>query len=115
MSKNKRLTIGKFVFIGSIVILLYALINSIGGDIILKKNGTCIKAILYRETFGGKTKPSLGYKFLFNGKTYDGLVVQDGVLKIGDSLCVVYLESFPSINRPVSYFDKGEIKCDCNK
>jgi len=112
---NKQLTLGKFIFVGSILILLYALINSVGGDIVLKKRGICIKAILYRETYGGKTKPSYGYKFLFNGKIYDGLVVQDGVLKINDSICVVYLESFPNINRPITYFDKGEIKCDCNK
>lgn len=86
-----------------------------GGDIILKRNGECTKAILYRETYGGKTKPSLGYKFLINGKTYDGLVVQDGVLKIDDSVCIVYLPSFPSVNRPLSYFDSGDIKCNCKQ
>jgi len=113
MSSNKRLTLGKIVFIGSIIILLYALFNSIGGDILLKENGACIRGVLYKKTYGGKTKPSLGYKFFFNGKEHTGLVVQDGILKIGDSICVVYLPSFPSVNRPVSYFDKGEIKCDC--
>jgi len=57
----------------------------------------------------------LGYKFLINGKEYDGLVVEDKVLKIGDSICVVYIKSFPKINRPLTYFDSGEIKCDCKK
>ena len=111
----KKSTVGKIVFIVVILIVLYAFFNSIVGDSILKNNGKCTKAVLYRETYGGKTKPSLGYKFLIDGKEYDGLVVEDKVLKIGDSICVVYIESFPRINRPLAYFDSGEIKCDCNK
>ena len=111
----KKLTVGKIVFIVVILVILYTFFNSIVGDSILKSNGKCTKAILYRETYGGKTKPSLGYKFLIDGKEYDGLVVEDKVLKIGDSICVVYIESFPRINGPLAYFDRGEIKCDCNK
>ena len=111
----KKLTVGKIVFIVVILIGIYAFFNCIVADSILKNNGKCTKAILYKETYGGKTKPSLGYKFLINGKEYDGLVVEDKVLKIGDSICVVYIESFPKINRPLTYFDSGEIKCDCKK
>lgn len=111
----KKLTVGKIVFIVVILIALYAFFNSIVGDAILKNNGKCTKAILYRKSYGGKTKPSLGYKFLINGKEYDGLVVVDDVLKIGDSICVIYIESLPNINRPLTYFNRSEIKCDCKK
>lgn len=112
MSKNKNL-IGRLVFIACMLVLVYAFFNSIVGDFFLRRKGDCTKAIIYKETFGGKTKPSLGYRFFHDGKEYDGLVVKNGVLKIGDSICVVYLTAFPRINRPLSYFDDGEIKCDC--
>jgi hypothetical protein len=95
------------------LVLVYAFFNLIIGDFLLKRKGDCAKAIIYKETFGGKTKPSLGYRFFHDGKNYNGLVVQDGVLKIGDSICVIYLDAFPRVNRPVTYFDAGEIKCGC--
>lgn len=94
---------------------MYAFLNSIVGDSILRNNGKCTKAILYRETYGGKTKPSLGYKFLIDEKEYTGLIVEDGILKIGDSICVIYFQSYPKINRPLNYFNGNEIKCDCRK
>jgi hypothetical protein len=112
--KNKQLA-GKIAFIGFILILVYGLINSIGGDIVLKRYGKCTEAFLYRETYGGHTKPSLGYRFLVDGKTHSGLVVKDGILKIGDSICVIYFPSFPGVNRPINYFDVGDIKCHCNQ
>jgi hypothetical protein len=52
---------------------------------------------------------------LHRRKTHDGLVVQDGILKIGDSICVIYLSLFPGVNRPMNYFNVGEIKCKCKK
>jgi hypothetical protein len=36
-------------------------------------------------------------------------------LRIGDSICVVYLKWFPRVNRPERYFDSGEVKCNCGK
>ena len=95
------------------LILLYGLINVIIANAILKQNGKCIKAVLYGETYGGKTNPSFEYKFSIAGKNYDGLVVEDRLLKIGDSICVVYLKNFPIINRPLTYFNNKEIKCEC--
>jgi hypothetical protein len=114
-NKNRTSLIGKLVFILCIVILFYGLCNSILGDIILKRNGICTEAYLYKQTYGGKTKPSLGYRFLFNSKVYEGLIDEDRVLKVGDTICIVCLRSFPSINRPLTYFSTGEIKCACNK
>jgi hypothetical protein len=114
MNESIRDKIGKIVFIGSVLVILYALINSIGGDMVLKKKGECTKGILYRATIGPRKKPSFWYKFLIDGKKYDGRVVQDGVIKIGDSICIVYWPSLPRVNRPLSYFDNGVIKCGCN-
>ena len=112
MTKNKNLK-GRIVFIVCMLILAYAFFNSIVGDFLLKRKGDCTKAIIYKETFGGKTKPSFGYRFFYDGNEYHGLVVKNEVLKIGDSICVVYFPAFPRINRPLVYFDAGQVKCDC--
>lgn len=112
-SNNKSSFLGKIVFTGVVLILLYAFFNSIIGDVFLKKYGVCVKAILYGKTFGGKTKPSLKYNFFSNEKNHTGFVTQDEKLKIGDSICIIYLASFAEVNRPLSYFDSGMIKCNC--
>ena len=104
---------GKVIVTLCIVILLYAIFNSIVGDFLLKKNPHCIKAQIYKETLAGKTHPSFGYFFLFDNEKYTGLMAEDKKLKIGDTICVVFLKTFPSINRPLTYFDSGEIKCNC--
>lgn len=99
--------IGLFLFVG------YAFLRSIIGDILLKKNGVCTKAVLYMETYGAKTGYDLGYKFFIGGKEYDGLVSERGGLKIGDTICVVYLQSFPGIHKSVGQLGAGSVKCDC--
>jgi hypothetical protein len=111
--QNKHPILSKIVGIVCLCILAYAFFNSIVGDILIRKHGRCTKAIIYRETLGVKTKSSLGYKFFTNGEEYKGLTPVDGILKIGDSICVVYFESLPGMNRPLSYFDAGKINCDC--
>jgi hypothetical protein len=96
-------------------ILVYAVINSVGGDIVLKKNGVCTKGLLYRETSGGHTGRKFGYRFSLDGKRYTGLMAEDGILKIGDSICIVYWPSLPSVNRPLTYLDNGQINCGCRE
>ena len=64
-------------------------------------------------TLGGKTSPSFGYRFFVNSRTYEGLMTEDKIHKVGDSICVVYYVSYPRFNRPVSYFTSDELKCSC--
>ena len=114
MKKNKQI-IGRFILWGCLCIFLYAILNSFVADILLKKRGSCHTAIINKDVYGNRTGPSLGYKFFLDGKIYYGAMFENGILKIGDSVCIVYLPLFPSINRPITYFDNGEIKCSCNQ
>lgn len=110
--------IGKYLFIACVLFIAYALLGALVKVSLLKSKGKCIKAILIPEltSFVHRyTKASLVYEFTYEGKTYSGNSLEKDISKVGDSVCVVYLPSFPSINRPLTYFDSGEIKCDCNK
>ena len=115
MKHDFRKIIGRVIFFGSILIILYAFFNSIIIDKILRMKGKCTQAYIYEETLGGKTRQALRYKFFLKGNIYYGLAKEDGVIKVGDSICIVYLDLFPNKNRPSKYFDSGEIKCNCNK
>ena len=111
-------SIGKALIIACVLYIIYAVIGTMVKVSFLKKNGKCIKGVLIPEmtSFTHRyTKASLVYEFTIEGKTYTGNSLEKNTSKVGDSVCLVYLESFPSINRPLTYFDKGEIKCDCNK
>ncbi len=112
-NKKRKNVIGKIITVLCGLILLYAFINSIIADILIKRNGNCIKAFISRETLGGKTAPSLGYRFFVNSTIYNGLMSKDDIHNIGDSVCVVYYVNFPDFNRPVSYFTSNKLKCDC--
>lgn len=96
-----------------IIILLYAFVNSVIADILIKKNGQCIKAYIYKENPGTRTSPDFSYRFLVDCKTYKGVMSIVGNNKVGDSVCIVYFITHPDFNRPISYFDKGKINCDC--
>jgi hypothetical protein len=113
MNKNKKIQ-NRIIIVLCLIILTYGFVNSVIGDYLLRTHSNCIKAQIYKETYGGKTHPSYGYVFILNQKKYKGLMVKTDDLEIGDSICVVFLKSFPNINRPLSYFDEGKIKCDCN-
>jgi hypothetical protein len=108
--------IGQLIFIASVLYIVYAIVGAIVKTSLLKAHGKCIKAVLIPEltSFAHRyTKASLVYEFTYEGKTYSGNSLEKDVKKIGDTVCVVYLPSFPSITRALSYFDSGEIKCDC--
>ena len=111
--KKQTSKLGKLVSILIGIVLVYAFINSVVADKLIKRNGKCIKAYIYKETLGGKTSPDFGYMFLINSKIYKGLMSIDEIHKIGDSVCVTFYINYPNFNRPVSYFSEGEVKCDC--
>jgi len=110
--KNKSI-VGKIILVLCGLTFIYAFINSIIADILIKRNGNCIQGFIYKETLGGKTSPSFGYRFLVSAKTYEGLMTEDEVHKVGDSICVVYYINYPDFNRPVSYFTSDKLKCNC--
>ena len=90
------------------------ILKGILGDLILKSSCTCIKALLITKTSRVRyAKATLYYRFILGNETYEGNSLVEDLSKVGDSVCIVYLESLPSINRPISYFKKGEIKCNC--
>jgi hypothetical protein len=81
----------------------------------LPRQGFCSKAILIDKiAYTKSSKPTLYYRLTVDGRDYEQNSLEEDLTKVGDSVCVVYLKSFPSINSPLKYFDKNEIKCNCN-
>jgi hypothetical protein len=113
ITHKRKLMVGKIILVLCGLILLYAFANSCIADTLIKRNGNCMNGIIYRETLGGKTSPSFGYRFFVNSKAYEGLMTEDKMHKVGDSICVVYYVSYPKFNRPVSYFTSDKLKCSC--
>lgn len=106
----------KVIFIIAVIYLLYAIIGTLVKVELLKGYGKCRKAIITSDlsSFAHRyTKAHLMYEFNYCGKTYSGNSLINDTSKIGDSICIVYFETFPSVNRPITYFNEGEIKCNC--
>ena len=96
------------------ICILYAIFNSVIVPLLIK-NGTtsCIKAKIYARSTGRTSYPLLNYYFSYKSEEHYGVISEKSGLKINDSLCVVFLEAYPNINRPKTYFEEEEIKCDC--
>lgn len=94
--------------------ILYAVFNSVIVDILIK-NGTtgCVEAKIFARSTGRTSHPLLNYYFSYKSEEYTGVISEKSGLKINDSLCVVFLEAHPSINRPKTHFKENEIKCNC--
>lgn len=84
-------------------------------DSLLLKKGKSIKGVIisnrgYNGKGGFISKEENGdaiiykYSFNINGKDYKG-DSQSTKFLVGDSIDVLYLESFPSINRPAYYLE----------
>ena len=98
------------------VSILYAIIGTLVKVELLKGYGKCRKAIITSDlsSYAHRyTKAYLMYEFNSSGKIYNGNSLINDTSKIGDSICIIYFEAIPSINRPITYFDEGEIKCNC--
>ena len=59
-------------------------------------------------------KSTLVYSFTVGIKQYEGNSLEEDLSKAVDSICIIYLQSSPSINRPLRYFKEGEASCSCN-
>lgn len=101
-----------FLFIG---IIIYGSYKTVISNFLLKKNPTCIKAVIFDRLTGKTSYPVYPYSFTYQTKEYTGLAPDNGAgkLHIGDTVCVVFYKDNPSINKPLSYFDVGEINCGC--
>ena len=100
------------IFILIIGWLGWVLLKTILGNVLLKDNGVCVKALLINEQNRVRShKATLLYQFMYKNKVYEGNSLEEDLTKVGDSVCIVYLQSFPSINRPVKYFG-GKIICN---
>jgi hypothetical protein len=96
-----------------IVAVLLSLLKPAIGNYILKRQGICKIALLTREkTRVRYHRSTLVYKFQLEGEKYTGNSNIEDWEQAGNDVCIVYLASFPSINRPVSFF-KQEVKCNC--
>jgi hypothetical protein len=94
--------------------IVYVLARSIIEVQLLKHYGICKKGIITGVRLTSRsTTPSLMYKFEYKGETYKWPALTDDESQVGDSICIVFLESYPSIQRPLDYFDYGGTKCNC--
>jgi hypothetical protein len=83
------------------------------GDILIKYQGLCVKAIITDTEVGGRgSDPTLLYTFNLNGQSYHGLSLIKDKKRIGDTICVGYLKGIPSMNRPLIFYD-NPINCNC--
>jgi len=96
-------------------IIIYGSYKTVISNYLLKKNPTCIKAVIFDRLTGKTSYPVYPYSFTYQTKEYTGLAQENGAgkLHIGDTVCVVFYKVYPSINKPLSYFDNGDIKCNC--
>jgi hypothetical protein len=89
-------------------------------DSLLLKNGKSIKGIIINERgYNGKgsflLKEENGdaiiykYSFSIQGESYTG-DSQSSNFSLGDTIEILYLESFPSINRPAYYLRDDEVQ-----
>jgi len=103
-----------FLFLFIVGFALFFIGKAVFANLMLPKYGQCIKAILMEETIRSRSsKPSLTYRFELEGKVYEGNSLEADLTKNGDSICVVYFGTFPSINRPIKYFEEAKQKCKC--
>jgi hypothetical protein len=115
MKKTKgKITRGKIIFIICIIFTCYVLIRYFIEVQLLIHYGICKKGIITNiRLTSPHTKPDLMYRFEYKGETYEWPALTDDESKIGDSICIVFLESYPSIQRPITFFDYGDTKCNC--
>jgi hypothetical protein len=110
-----KMKIKKYVILIIVgICILYAIFNSVIVDLIMKNSNTgCTKARIFTKSTGKTSYPLLNYNFSYKSEEYTGVISGKTGLKIEDSLCVVFLEAYPNINRPIFFFKEGEIKCNC--
>ena len=111
---KRKITTGKIILYLCIIFNIYVFGRDFIESQLLKHYGICKKGIITDIRLTSRySKPSLMYRFEFKGETYKWPALTDDEKQIGDSICIVFLESHPSIQRPLNYFDYGDTKCNC--
>lgn len=95
--------------------ILYIFYTTVVTDYLLIKYPTCIEAIIFDRVTGKTSYPVYPYSFIYQTEEYTGVVPEDRDhnLHIGDTVCVVFYKPNPNINRPLSVYKDGKIKCNC--
>lgn len=113
-TKREKVTRGKIIFIICIIFTCYVLIRYFVEVQLLEHYGICKKGIITNSRLTSPhTSPDLMYKFEYKGEIYEGPSLTDDENQIGDSICIVFLESYPSIRRPITFFGYGDTNCNC--
>lgn len=96
----KKKYIAILVIVGGI---FYSLYHSLITDLLLMNGKTmCTKAIIEERITGKTSYPVLRYRFYYQGQTYIGFASETLGLDISDTINIVFLESNPSMNRPLN-------------
>lgn len=89
-----------FIIVGGIS---YALYCSLITDFLLKYSETIhTKAVVEERLTGKSSYPVLRYRFFYQGQSYIGFVSETPCLRVSDTINVVFLETNPSVNRPLN-------------
>ena len=111
---KEKITSGKIIFIICIIYICFVFVRYNIEIQLLKHYGICKKGIITDVRFTSRySNPSLEYRFDYKGETYKWPALTDDENQIGDSICIVFIESYPAIQRPLNFFDYGETKCNC--
>jgi hypothetical protein len=110
----KKMKIGKTVAVLAILYCTYYLTSPSIEDFFLKRNGVCKSAVLTSEIIRIRYhQGEMEYSVIIDGKSYTGNSLESDKNKVGDSVCVVYLRSRPSVNRSLKYFEETKPNCSC--
>jgi hypothetical protein len=106
--------IGKTLAVLAILCGTYYLTSPSIENFLLKRNGACIRGVLTSEIIRIRYhQGEMEYRVMIDGKSYLGNSLESDKNKVGDSVCIVYLESRPSVNRALKYFEDTKPICSC--
>lgn len=121
---NFLVKIGRLLLIVVFAYVVYDVGKGTYSGHLLKENGICTKAVVYKREKGNRGKGDVitKYKFVWNDITYQGISYYDSKTEgktwfndkyvIGDTIIVVFLESNPNINKSNTSIGKD---CDCGE
>lgn len=97
---------GKAILILFSFYIAYDLVGSELKDWYLRRNGVCKSALLTSElTRVRYHEAELVYELTVNGKIYKGNL-ENNKRSAGSTICIIYLSNWPSINKPVKFYEK---------
>ena len=105
--------IGRLLVYACVGWILYHVVLYFVGNFLLRINGVKTYAVITAEpsSYARRyTKVYYMYSFSYNGNEYKGnSLINSSTGKPGDSIEVVFLEAYPSINRPTSFFKQKNL------